>query len=168
MNHPHPTAPCGFHVEPGDGCDEEAIDILHAWLIEDLPGGRVRVLTQESQFGQPARKIPRAMPNPMVNAHQDGLEGQVAVTARVALFTHGNLKPGETVLLQGSGGVSLFALQLVVAHSARVFVTSRSPGKVARLKQLGAGEVIDTSANAAWDEAVLRLTDGRGFGRPGG
>jgi NADPH:quinone reductase-like Zn-dependent oxidoreductase len=85
-----------------------------------------------------------------------------AVTAWVALFTHGNLKPGETVLLQGSGGVSLFALQLAVAHGARVFVTSRSPGKIARLKQLGAAEVIDTSANAAWDEAVLRLTDGRG------
>jgi NADPH:quinone reductase-like Zn-dependent oxidoreductase len=85
-----------------------------------------------------------------------------AVTAWVALFTHGNLKPGETVLLQGSGGVSLFALQLAVAHGARVLVTSRSPGKIARLKQLGAAEVIDTSANAAWDEAVLRLTDGRG------
>jgi NADPH:quinone reductase-like Zn-dependent oxidoreductase len=85
-----------------------------------------------------------------------------AVTAWVALFTHGNLKPGETVLLQGSGGVALFALQLAVAHGARVFVTSRSPGKIVRLKQLGAAEVIDTSANAAWDEAVLRLTDGRG------
>lgn len=85
-----------------------------------------------------------------------------AVTAWVALFKHGHLKPGETVLLQGSGGVSLFALQLAVAHGARVFVTSRSPGKIARLKQLGTAAVIDTSANAAWDEAVLRLTDGRG------
>jgi NADPH:quinone reductase-like Zn-dependent oxidoreductase len=78
------------------------------------------------------------------------------------LFTHGNLKPGETVLLQGSGGVSLFALQLAVAHGARVFVTSRSPGKIARLKQLGAAEVVDTSANAAWDEVALRLTNGKG------
>jgi NADPH:quinone reductase-like Zn-dependent oxidoreductase len=84
------------------------------------------------------------------------------VTAWVALFTHGDLKPGETVLLQGSGGVSLFALQLAVAHGARVFVTSRSRGKIARLKQLGAAEVIDTSANAAWDEVVLSLTEGRG------
>jgi NADPH:quinone reductase-like Zn-dependent oxidoreductase len=85
-----------------------------------------------------------------------------AVTAWVALFTHGNLKPGETVLLQGSGGVSLFALQLAVAHGARVIVTSRSRGKIARLKQLGTAEVIDTSANASWDEVVLRLTHGRG------
>jgi NADPH:quinone reductase-like Zn-dependent oxidoreductase len=85
-----------------------------------------------------------------------------AITAWVELFKHGNLKPGETVLLQGSGGVSLFALQLAVAHGARVLVTSRSPGKIARLKQLGAKEVIDTSTNAAWDEALLRLTDGQG------
>jgi NADPH:quinone reductase-like Zn-dependent oxidoreductase len=85
-----------------------------------------------------------------------------AVTAWVALFTHGNLKPEETVLLQGSGGVSLFALQLAAAHGARVLVTSRSTAKIARLKQLGGAEVIDTSANAAWDEVVLRLTDGRG------
>ncbi len=81
-----------------------------------------------------------------------------AITAWVALFKHGNLKPGETVLLQGSGGVSLFALQLAVAHGARVLVTSRSPGKIARLKQLGAEEVIDTSTNTAWDEAVFQLT----------
>src|ERR1700733_11284889 len=65
-----------------------------------------------------------------------------AITAWVALFKHGNLKPGETVLLQGSGGVSLFALQLAVEYGAHVLVTSRSPGKVARLKQLGAAEVI--------------------------
>src|ERR1700678_3325545 len=85
-----------------------------------------------------------------------------AVTAWVALFTHGNLKPGETVLLQGSGGVSLFALQLAVAHGAHVLVTSTSPGKIAHLQQLGAAEVIDTSTNARWDEVVLELTHGRG------
>jgi NADPH:quinone reductase-like Zn-dependent oxidoreductase len=85
-----------------------------------------------------------------------------AITAWVALFKHGSLKPGETVLLQGSGGVSLFALQLAVAHGARVFATSRSPAKIARLKQLGAEEVIDTRTNAAWDEVVLRLTYGQG------
>jgi NADPH:quinone reductase-like Zn-dependent oxidoreductase len=84
------------------------------------------------------------------------------VTAWVALFTHGNLLPEQSVLLQGSGGVSLFALQLAVAHGARVLVTSGSPGKIARLKQLGAAEVIDTSVNAEWDEAALRLTEGQG------
>ncbi|MBB5331137.1 zinc-dependent alcohol dehydrogenase family protein [Tunturiibacter gelidoferens] len=53
-----------------------------------------------------------------------------AITAWVALFKHDNLKPVETVLLQGSGGVSLFALQLAVAHGARVLVTSRSQARL--------------------------------------
>ena len=93
------------------------------------------------------------------------LYAQVRIVGKqiARLLTSGNYQgPGETVLLQGSGGVSLFALQLAVAHGARVLVTSRSPGKVARLKQLGAAEVINTSVNPAWDEVVLRLTDGRG------
>jgi NADPH:quinone reductase-like Zn-dependent oxidoreductase len=62
----------------------------------------------------------------------------------------------------GKRRVSLFALQLAAAHGARVLVTSRSTAKIARLKQLGGAEVIDTSANTTWDEVVLRLTDGRG------
>jgi hypothetical protein len=60
-----------------DGPPNSALDVLHAWLIEDLPGGRVRVLTQESQIGQPAREMAQAKPNPMLNAHQDWLDGLV-------------------------------------------------------------------------------------------
>jgi len=63
------------------GTNEEAIDVLHAWLIEDLPGGRVRVLTQESQIGEPAKKMAVAKPNPMLNAHQDWIEGLVRTAA---------------------------------------------------------------------------------------
>jgi len=85
-----------------------------------------------------------------------------AVTAWVALFAHGQLRPKETVLVQGSGGVSIIGLQLAIAHGARVIATSRSEQKIARLKQLGASEVIDTSKNPAWEEEVLRLTEGRG------
>ena len=64
-----------------DGDEKNKLDVLHAWLIEDLPGGRVRVLTQESQIGQPARDMAVTKPNPMLNAHQDWLDGLVA-TAR--------------------------------------------------------------------------------------
>ena len=60
-----------------DGPPEKALDVLQAWLIEDRPGGRVRVLTQESQIGKPAGEMARAKPNPMLNAHQDWLEGLV-------------------------------------------------------------------------------------------
>ena len=66
----------------GEGTEEQ-LDVLHAWLIEDLPGGRVRILTQESQIGKPAREMAVAKPNPMLNAHQDWLEG-LSRTARAA------------------------------------------------------------------------------------
>lgn len=61
-----------------------ALDVLHAWLFEDLPGGRVRLLTQETQNGQPAREMAQAKPNPMLNAHQDWLDGlgQTALAQR--------------------------------------------------------------------------------------
>ncbi|TWI18851.1 SRPBCC domain-containing protein [Sphingobacterium siyangense] len=53
------------------------LDVIHAWLIEDLPGGRVRILTQESQIGKPAQALAKQKPNPMINGHQDWLEGLV-------------------------------------------------------------------------------------------
>ena len=60
----------------GQGTEDE-LDVLHAWLIEDLPGGRVRVLTQETQNGKPAREMAVKRPNPMLNAHQDWLDGLI-------------------------------------------------------------------------------------------
>jgi hypothetical protein len=56
-----------------DGTEEHALDVLHAWLVEDMPGERVRMLTQESQIGKPAIGLAQAKPNPMLNAHQDWL-----------------------------------------------------------------------------------------------
>lgn len=53
--------------------------MIHAWLIEDLSGGRVRVLTQESQIGKPAQELAKVKPNPMINGHQEWLEGLVAI-----------------------------------------------------------------------------------------
>lgn len=63
------------------GSRREDASALHAWLIEDLPGGRVRVLTQESQLGEPAKQLALAKPNPVLNAHQDWLEGLVRAAA---------------------------------------------------------------------------------------
>ena len=59
------------------GGEQEDTSTLHAWLLEDLPGGRVRVLTQESQIGELARQMAMMKPNPVLNAHQDWLEGLV-------------------------------------------------------------------------------------------
>jgi hypothetical protein len=58
----------------GDG----RLDVHHAWLVEDLPGGRVRILTQETQNGKPAVELATAKPNPMINGHQEWLDGLVA------------------------------------------------------------------------------------------
>ncbi len=57
---------------------EDRLDVHHAWLLEELSGGRVRILTQETQVGKPARALAQAKPNPMINGHQDWLDGMVA------------------------------------------------------------------------------------------
>lgn len=60
-----------------EGDAEHRLDVHHAWLIEDLPQGRVRVLTQETQNGQPALDLAVAVPNPMINGHQEWLVGLI-------------------------------------------------------------------------------------------
>ncbi len=84
------------------------------------------------------------------------------VTAWRALFTDGGLEPGQTVLVLGTGGVSLFALQLAKAAGARVIATSSSPEKCARLLALGADHAIDYRATPEWGTQVLALTGGTG------
>ncbi|CAL4868593.1 hypothetical protein MMA231_02881 [Asticcacaulis sp. MM231] len=65
-----------WHGWAGEG--ETRLDVHHAWLVEDLPGGRVRILTQETQKGKPAAELAQTRPNPMINGHQDWLDGLVA------------------------------------------------------------------------------------------
>ena len=60
-----------------DGGHEEKTSVYHAWLVEDLEGGRVRILTQESQIGKPAAQLAEAKPNKMLLGHQDWLNGLV-------------------------------------------------------------------------------------------
>jgi hypothetical protein len=67
-----------------EGDSEHRLDACHAWLFEDLPGKRVRILTQETQFGAPARALALTRPNPMLNAHQDWLDGLVAAALRAS------------------------------------------------------------------------------------
>lgn len=65
-----------------DGAPAEKLDVLHAWLVEDLPGGRVRILTQETQIGEPAAALAGERPNPMLNGHQAWLDGLVSAARR--------------------------------------------------------------------------------------
>ena len=84
------------------------------------------------------------------------------VTAWHALAESGRLKAGETVLTLGTGGVSIFAVQIAKLFGARVISTTGSEDKVARLQDLGAGDVINYKNREDWDSAVLELTGKRG------
>ncbi|WP_165233028.1 zinc-dependent alcohol dehydrogenase family protein [Aquisphaera insulae] len=84
------------------------------------------------------------------------------VTAWHALFSSGQLQPGETVLTLGSGGVSVFAIQFAAMAGARVIATSSSDAKLARLKELGASELINYGTTPEWDKKVRELTVGVG------
>lgn len=84
------------------------------------------------------------------------------LTAWRALVVDGQLKAGSTVLIQGTGGVSIFALQFAKAMGARVIATSSSDEKLARLKAMGADELINYKDNPAWGATALALTGGKG------
>ena len=85
-----------------------------------------------------------------------------AVTAWNALFGLNKLIPGETVLVLGTGGVSIFALQFAHMAGARVIATSSSDEKLARAQALGASDGVNYKAEPEWQDAVRKLTDGRG------
>jgi NADPH:quinone reductase-like Zn-dependent oxidoreductase len=85
-----------------------------------------------------------------------------ALTAWRAMFVDVSLKPGDTVILQGTGGVALFGLQFAVAAGLRTIVTSSSDAKLARCKDLGAAHLINYRATPDWAQEVLRITDGQG------
>ncbi|WP_458095102.1 zinc-dependent alcohol dehydrogenase family protein [Roseomonas sp. WA12] len=84
------------------------------------------------------------------------------LTAWRALVVDGGLKPGDTVLALGTGGVSIFALQLAKRAGARVIITSSSDEKLERARALGADETINYRAEPEWGARVLALTEGRG------
>jgi NADPH:quinone reductase-like Zn-dependent oxidoreductase len=85
-----------------------------------------------------------------------------ALTAWNALFVAGTVQPGESVLVQGTGGVSLFALQLARLAGARVILTSSSADKIQKAHALGAHETINYKSTPEWGDRVRELTAGRG------
>ena len=85
-----------------------------------------------------------------------------ALTAWNALFRSGGLRPGESVLVQGTGGVSIFALQFAKMAGARVIATSSSTAKLERVKAMGADESINYKTYPDWDKTVRDLTGGVG------
>jgi NADPH:quinone reductase-like Zn-dependent oxidoreductase len=84
------------------------------------------------------------------------------VTAWHALVESGRIRAGQTVLLLGTGGVCLFALQFAKLHSATVIQTSSSDEKLERARAMGADHLINYEKTPDWDREVMKLTAGRG------
>ncbi|WP_347557065.1 NAD(P)-dependent alcohol dehydrogenase [Robbsia sp. KACC 23696] len=85
-----------------------------------------------------------------------------ALTAWYSLMDVGNLQPGQTVLVQGTGGVSIFAAKIALAHGAKVIATSSNDANLAKVKSLGVHAGVNYRTNPDWEKQVLELTDGLG------
>tara|TARA_R110000772_G_scaffold43540_3_gene100330 strand:- start:2704 stop:3711 length:1008 start_codon:yes stop_codon:yes gene_type:complete len=133
-----PISEVGFARVPGDGIDgyarEQAVGPVTAWTHapKDYSAAEAATLTC------------------------------AGLTAWRALFVDGCVKPGDKVLVQGTGGVSIFALQFAKAAGATVIATSSSNEKLGRLKALGADYLINYKEVEAWGPKVLELTGGVG------
>lgn len=128
----------GFASVPGDGADGYAAEyvVVPETAVTRMP---------EGYSCEEAATLPCA-----------------ALTAWRALMVEARVKPGDWVLTQGTGGVSIFALQFAKAAGCRVISTSSSPEKLDRLKALGADHVINYKTTPEWGREAKALTGGRG------
>lgn len=98
--------------------------------------------------------------------HLDYAEGAslpcAAATAWNGLVEQGKVGPGDRVLIQGTGGVSLFALQFAVMAGAEVYAISSSAEKLALMKELGATHLVNYREDAEWGKTIQKLSKGRG------
>lgn len=133
-----PVGPTDFRHVPGDGIDGYARELVTL----------------------PASWFTRA---PTGLSHEEASTITTAgLTAWRALVVDGGLKAGDTVAVLGSGGVSIYALQLAKAMGARVIATSSSDEKLERMRKLGADHVINYRTTPEWGKEMRQLTNGRG------
>lgn len=163
----------GEVVAVGDGVTEFAVGdrvvstFFPNWLggepelamLAAVPGDRTDGYAREEVVA-PATAFTRA---PQGYSHAEAATLTcAALTAWRALFVEERLLPGQTVLVQGTGGVSIFALQFAKAAGATVIATSSGPAKLARLTALGADHVINYREDPNWGATARALTGGRG------
>ena len=161
----------GEVVEVGAGVtrfkvgDRVASTFFRGWVDGPPPGPLVAlgspvdgVLSEYVVFDQhDAALLPRSL------SFEEGATLTCAgVTAWHAVVRISATKPGQTVLVLGSGGVSVFAAQIAKAAGARVIMTSSSDEKLERARQLGVDTGINYSRTPEWEQEVLKATDGRG------
>lgn len=147
---------------------DRVVNSFHsAWFGGRLPAAETFRGYGNAQDGWLAEY--RAVSEQAVVALPDSLsyeQGATLPCAAVTAWTSlSGVRPGDVVLTLGTGGVSLFALQLAKAHGTRVVATTSSAAKAERLTGLGADVVIDYRATPEWGKAVLDATDGRGADR---
>lgn len=151
-------------LKPGDS----VVSTFYPWWLDgemtpatrrDIPGESFDGFASE-YVCMPARAFTKA---PAGYTHGEAAALTcTGVTAWRGLVVCGKVKPGDTVLILGTGSVSLFALQFAKAAGARVIATSSDEEKLERLSRLGAGAVINYKAVPDWSRKVRELTDGRG------
>ncbi|MCZ8521556.1 MULTISPECIES: zinc-dependent alcohol dehydrogenase family protein [Paenibacillus] len=127
-------------------------------LGSTLGGPRDGVLAEYAVFPQEALVL---VPEYLTDEEAAALP-IAGLTAWHALVTEGRIRAGETVVIQGTGGVALFALQFAKLHGARVIITSGSDAKLERAATLGADFGINYKTHPKWEQEVLRLTGGIG------
>lgn len=132
-------------------------DLSDAQIGSALGGAIDGVLAERCKFDE--RGLVRVPPE--LTYEEAATLPCAAVTAWQALAL-GNCGPGQTVLMLGTGGVSIFALQLAKALGAQTIITSSSDAKLERARGLGADHGINYRQHPEWHEEVLRITDGRG------
>jgi len=132
---------------------------MTATTRRDIPGETIDGYAREYAC-MPAHAFTKA---PLGYSHREAATLPCAgVTAWRGLVVRGQVKPGDTVLIMGSGAVSLFALQFAKAAGARVIATSSSEEKLEKLAQLGADDVINYRSIPSWGAKAKALSDGRG------
>jgi NADPH:quinone reductase-like Zn-dependent oxidoreductase len=161
----------GEVIAIGDGVTDFAVgdpvvSIFHTrWLAGRLPEANFRRVPGDGIDGYAREAVVTpaewftAAPKGYTHAEAATLTC-AGVTAWRALVTDGPTIAGQTILVQGSGGVSVFALQFAKAMGATVIATSSSDGKLERLKALGADHLINYKSNPEWGRAAFALTGG--------
>lgn len=172
-----PLVPCsdgaGEVIETGPGVTRfKPGDRVAGTFFQRWTAGRITAAAMESALGG---RLPGMLARE-VCLHEDGAvhvpDGYsdaeaatlpcAALTAWHALVDKGRLAAGETVLVLGTGGVSLFALQIAKLHGARVILTSSSDDKLRRARALGADATVNYRTHPAWEQEVLAMTGGQG------
>jgi NADPH:quinone reductase-like Zn-dependent oxidoreductase len=133
-------------------------DITADVMLSSLGGGVDGVLAEEIVLDELGVV---ALPEHM-SFEEGATLSCAALTAWQSMVEKGGIKAGDIVLTLGTGGVSIFALQLAVMHGARIIITSSSDEKLERARELGAWQTINYNADPDWEKTVLNLTDGIG------